>query len=426
LSLEGRPLTIAMLSIHSSPIGELGRRDTGGMSVYIRELARELGERGHRVDIFTRLHDSSLQPQLQLYENVRLLHLPAGTDRVLPALALYPYLIDFYRELERFRATEGVCYDLIHSHYWLSGQVGKWLKNSRKIPHMVMFHTLGALKNITAREEQESGLRIATERKLVRDCQRVLAATEREKEHLVRFYSAEPEKVGVVPCGVNLSLFRLMDKRTARRQLGLADDESIVLFVGRLAPIKGIDRLLKAVTHLQTIKALRLLIIGGDDHDTPESQNLRRLAWQLGIQDHVTFLGRVEHEELPPYYCAADVLALPSHYETFGLVALEALASGTPVVATQVGAMEEILRQGKTGCVVANGAPQALAAGIEKFLAQGSVGPWSAHAIRDSVKDFGWSDVALKIIHEYTKLLQHDYRPGIAGSPAEAAVAAAL
>jgi D-inositol-3-phosphate glycosyltransferase len=146
----------------------------------------------------------------------------------------------------------------------------------------------------------------------------------------------------------------------------------------------------------------------------------------LGIQDQVAFLGRVEHEELPPYYCAADVVVLPSHYETFGLVALEALASGTPVVATSVGAMEEILRQGKTGCVVVNGMPEALAAGIGRFLSGDSVGTWSAPAIRDSVMEFGWSNVASEIIHIYTKLLQHDYRPGIAGGPAEASVAAAL
>jgi D-inositol-3-phosphate glycosyltransferase len=426
VNLEGIPLTIAMLSIHSSPIGELGKRDTGGMSVYIRELARELGKRGHQVDIFTRLQDPAWRPQVQLYENVRLIHLKGGNDRYAPTLALYPHLGDFFRELESFRASERIQYDLIHSHYWLSGQVGEWLKKRWKVPHMIMFHTLGALKNITVQEEQESELRIATEKSLVQDCERILAATEREKEHLVRFYGAHPEKIGVVPCGVNLDVFRLMDKGAARRQVGFAEEESIVLFVGRLSPIKGIDRLLKAMKHLKAPGSMRLVIIGGDDHDTPESQNLRRLARELGIQDAVAFLGRVEHEKLPPYYCAADVVVLPSHYETFGLVALEALASGTPVVATAVGAMERILREGETGQVMANGAPQLLAAGIEKFVAKSSAGALSAAAIRDSVLSFGWNNVASGITDEYAMMFRPDHHPGIAGGSTNTAAVAGL
>jgi D-inositol-3-phosphate glycosyltransferase len=395
-----------MLSIHSSPIGELGKKDTGGMSVYVRELARSLGKRGHRVDVFTRLQDPGWQPQVQLYENVRLIHLRAGNNGYMPTLALYPYLDDFFFELERFRASERLRYDLIHSHYWLSGQVGMRLQERWMVPHMFMFHTLGMLKNITVKDEHESDLRIATEKDLVQNCQRILAATERERKHLLRYYEAHPEKICVVPCGVNLDLFRPIDKRSARRQLGFADNESIVLYVGRLAPIKGIERLLEAMTHLKRLKPLRLLIVGGDDRDTRESRDLQRLSQELGIQDAVTFVGRVDHEKLPPYYCAADVLVLPSHYETFGLVALEALASGTPVVATRVGAMETILREGETGSVVANGAPQILAVGIEKFLGGSWTGALPAAAIRASVFGFGWNTVASAIIDEYATLLQ--------------------
>jgi D-inositol-3-phosphate glycosyltransferase len=408
-----------MLSIHSSPIGELGKKDTGGMSVYVRELARALGKRGHRIDIFTRLQDPTWQRQVQLYENVRLIHLRAGDNGYMPTLALYPYLDDFFLELERFRASEQLHYDLIHSHYWLSGQVGMRLQERWMVPHMFMFHTLGMLKNITVKDEHESELRIVTEKDLVQNCQRILAATEREKEHLLRYYGAHPERVCVVPCGVNLDLFRPIDKKSARSQLGFADDESIVLYVGRLAPIKGIDRLLQAMTHLKLLKPARLLIVGGDDHHTRESRDLQRLSKKLGIQDAVTFVGRVDHERLPPYYCAADVLVLPSHYETFGLVALEAIASGTPVVATQVGAMETILREGETGSVVASGTPRLLAAGIGKFLAGSWAGVLSAAAIRASVFGFGWNTVASAIIDEYATLLQeyHCSRSSFLGMP---------
>jgi D-inositol-3-phosphate glycosyltransferase len=318
---------------------------------------------------------------------------------------LHPYLGDFSRRLEGFRAAEGIHYDLIHSHYWLSGQVGQWLHERWRVPHMVMFHTLGALKNLTVQEEQESELRIATERELVRTCQRILAATEREKADLLRYYGAGPEKVGVVPCGVNLELFHPLDKKKARQKLGYADDEAIVLYVGRLSPSKGADLLLKAMSFLKRRCGVRLVIIGGDDDQTPESQNLQRLSRELGIHDAVVFVGRVEHEKLPPYYSAADVVVVPSRYETFGLVALEALASGTPVVATPVGAMESIIQQGRSGEVVANGSPESLAAGIERFLAKRLNGAVSTTAIRATVDGFAWSRVASAIIREYATLL---------------------
>jgi D-inositol-3-phosphate glycosyltransferase len=321
-------------------------------------------------------------------------------------LDLYPYLDDFVLQLENFRVHEGLRYDLMHSHYWLSGKAGMRLQECWMVPHVFMFHTLGVLKNITVKDEHESELRISKEKELVQNCQRILAATERERDHLQRYYEARPEKICVVPCGVNLDLFHPADKMSARRQLNLPLDESIVLYVGRLAPIKGIDRLLEALTYIKQAKPLRLLIVGGDGQNTRESQDLQRLSRELGIQDAVTFVGRVEHESLPSYYCAADVLVLPSHYETFGLVALEALASGTPVVAARVGAMETILREGKTGSVADDGTPRLLAAGVEEFLGKSRAGSLSAAAIRESVFGFGWNHVASLIAGEYTTLLR--------------------
>jgi D-inositol-3-phosphate glycosyltransferase len=241
---------------------------------------------------------------------------------------------------------------------------------------------------------------------LAQRCQRILAATEKEKEHLVRYYGTPASKIGVVPCGVNLDRFRPMDKKTARSQVGFAEDESIVLYVGRLSPIKGTDRLLEAMGGFGVRKPIRLVIIGGDDYDTPELESLQRLSRELGLANAVEFMGRVKHEKLTPYYCAADVLVLPSRYETFGLVALEALASGTPVVATPVGAMKTIIREGETGHVTANGASRLLAAGIEKFIEKSSSGVLSAAAIRATVLRFGWGNVAPAIVDEYSTLLR--------------------
>jgi D-inositol-3-phosphate glycosyltransferase len=176
------------------------------------------------------------------------------------------------------------------------------------------------------------------------------------------------------------------------------------LFVGRFAPLKGIDRLMEAVSHLQHHQRLRLVIVGGDGSDTPEFQDLQKLARNFGIQEEVTFVGRIEQDNLPAYYSAADVLVVPSYYESFGLVALEALASGTPVVATKVGAMENILIEGITGHVVSNGSPRLLAQGIEKFIS--SSNGLSAHEVRASVLRFSWANVASAMIDQYAAVLR--------------------
>ena len=235
---------------------------------------------------------------------------------------------------------------------------------------MMMFLTLGAVKNTTGVGHKEPSLRIATEKEIVQHCHRVIAATEREKSELMRFYRADPEKMSVVPCGVNMDIFQPIDKAFARRQLGFADDEKIVLYVGRFAALKGIDRLLKAMVHLRHHKRLKLVIIGGDGHGAPELEAFQRLSSELGINDMISFIGRIEQGDLPPYYSAADLLAVPSYHESFGIVALEALACGTPVVATKVGAMNDIIQEGKTGSVVADFSPTAFAKAIHDFLSK--------------------------------------------------------
>ena len=404
--LEIEKLKIAMLSVHSSPIGELGTKNTGGMSVYVRELARQLGNRGHLVDIYTRLNGSEQKQITQLYDNVRLIHLHTGDNDQMNKLALYAHLDEFFKELEEFRNRNFLDYDLIHSHYWLSGRVGTWAQEHWEVPHVFMFHTVGAVKNSTAGSEKEPELRTTIEKHLTRKCDRILVATNRERDHLVQHYGACPENIGVVPCGVNLDLFRPLDKAAARQRLGFAQDESIVLYVGRFAPVKGIDRLMEAIAHLQHHRRLRLVVVGGDGEGAPEYESFRRLARKLSIQDSVTFTGRIEQDGLSPYYSAADVLAVPSHYESFGLVALESLASGTPVVATKVGAMENILREGETGHVVKNGSPLLLAKRIERFISDSS--GLSPHEIRASVTRYDWSNVTSAMIDEYATVLRQN------------------
>lgn len=397
-----------MFCIHSSPLGELGTKDTGGMSVYVRELARELGRRGHRVDIFTRLRTRNDDPVVPLYENVRLVHLDIGTGE-LTKVALYGYLSDFERELEAFRAGENIKYDLIHSHYWLSGCLGNRCQQRWGRPHIILFHTLGAVKNHVGMGPPVPDVRITHEQRLVDNCHRILAPSEKEKRYLIQYYDASPEKIGVVPCGVNTDLFKPMDMAKARNSLGLNPGESIVLYVGRFEAMKGLDRLLKAMTLLRHHPGIRLVIVGGDGQQAPESKRLKRWVKRWDIEGTVTFAGRIEHALLPTYYSAADLLVVPSYYESFGMVGLEALACGTPVVSTPVGGMLSILKDSRIGYLTTGEVPEALAKGIESFV-PGPEDP-AVHRIRASALNYSWPHVASAILDQYETLLM----PGSAG-----------
>jgi D-inositol-3-phosphate glycosyltransferase len=312
---------------------------------------------------------------------------------------------DFINALERYRAERKIAYDLIHSHYWLSGQLGQWAQHRWNIPHVLMFHTLGAVKNRTGKGETESEVRISTEKALARVCHRILAPTEREKTRLIRYYLAEADRIGVVPCGVNLDLFRPMDRAAARRRLGLDPEGEVILYVGRFDPLKGIDRLLTALTHLMHRKNLHLVIIGGDGDRSSEFLRLQRLCSDLKIRETITFAGRVHQENLPPYYSAADILVVPSYYESFGLVGLESLACGTPVVSTKVGVLEDILKQNNIGHLVEDASPRSLANGIERILSVPLSARLPGDNIRSAVQRFRWPAVASAVVDEYSRIL---------------------
>ncbi len=404
-------LKIAMLSVHSCPLGKLGSSDTGGMSVYIKELAGELGRRGHSVDVFTRAHDPADNRIAELNDRARVIHLQVRELEHIHKLVLYAHLDDFACSVENFRKRQGIQYDLIHSHYWLSGWVGRRVGRWWNVPHITMFHTLGAVKNALGVGEDEPDLRIVTERELVRDCHRIIAATDTETEELIRHYDAAPERISVIPCGVNQDLFQHVDKGIARRHLGLNGGD-IVLYVGRIEPLKGLDRLLTAMTRVDTGKQLSLVVVGGDDESRDEVERLQALSRSLHIQDSVIFAGLARHEDLLYYYSAADVCVIPSYYESFGLVALESLACGTPVVATRVGAIETVVDEDRTGYVVKGDSPADLANGISALLSRPDARMESADSIRASVSKFSWTNVADAMVQEYAATLE-DY----AGQP---------
>jgi D-inositol-3-phosphate glycosyltransferase len=312
---------------------------------------------------------------------------------------LYPYLPEFFRSLEEFRISENLAYDVIHSHYWLSGRLGTWAQNDWNRPHVVTFHTLGESKNRVGVGNREPALRIADEKELVQTCHRIVVPTERERSSLVRFYGARGEKIGVVPCGVNLELFRPENKRLARRRLGFDSDDRILLYVGRFEPLKGLDILLEAIARLKSSDRLRLVIVGGDGEYNHAHQTLKQRSRELGISEKCLFVGPIEQKKLPSYYNASDGLVIPSRYESFGLVGLEALACGRPVISTPVGAMVDQLREARAVRVIPRISPQTLAEEIQSLIADRSLP--SADEIRESALEYSWSNVADAIIKEY-------------------------
>jgi len=245
----------------------------------------------------------------------------------------------------------------------------------------------------------------------VSDCQRIIVSTSRERNELVQHCDASPQKIRIIPCGVNLDLFRPLEKTSARSRLNL-NGEDVLLFVGRLVPAKGLANLLMALPYLESKRPIRLLVVGGNDQPPGPIKSLRNLAKELSIEDRVTFLGSVEHQELPWYYSAADICVIPSFHETFGLVALESLACGTPVVSTRVGAMEKVIQSGHTGYVVNDNTPAHLAATIVRLLSGFSTSSKSADAIRASVLPFSWARVAEAVERECTSVLKRDFAEG--------------
>jgi D-inositol-3-phosphate glycosyltransferase len=269
------------------------------------------------------------------------------------------------------------------------------------VPHITTFHTLGAMKNIVCGPGSEPETRIAVERDLVAAVDRVLVTSEREKENLIRLYAAEPDHVAVAPCGVDLGVFRPVDRTISRRRIGAAVDDKLVLYVGRFAPEKGLDRLLHAAGRLKHIPNLRLIVVGGDGERDGAHRRMNAVNRACGIADGVAFKGRVEQSELPWFYGAADLLALPSSYESFGMVALEALACGTPVAATRVGAMEDLLRNAQNGRLAQDFRPSSLADAIEDLLKERAAAPQMAATIRRSVVRYDWFKVAAEALGIY-------------------------
>lgn len=425
LRLPGRarvPRRIAMLSVHTSPLHQPGTGDAGGMNVYIVELARRLAAINIEVEIFTRATAGGLPPAVELAPGVLVRHVDAGPYEGLAKEELPAQLCAFTHGVMRAWAGHRPGhYDLVHSHYWLSGHVG-WLAAERwGVPLVHAMHTMAKVKNAALAEGDtpEPTARVIGETQIVRAADRLIANTAEEADELVRFYEAEPSKVAVVHPGVNLDRFRPADGRAAARaRLGLPADAFIPVFAGRIQPLKAPDILLRAAARLldedPSLRSRMLVpVVGGPSGSgLAKPEGLQKLAARLGIADVVRFHPPVRQDALADWFRAASVLVMPSYSESFGLVAIEAQAAGTPVVAASVGGLPVAVRDGSTGFLVQGHNPADYAAALRRFVDDPSLTGRLGEAAARHAGSFGWDTAAAGTADVYSAAM-HEHRRGV-------------
>ena len=409
-----------MISYHTCPLATLGGKDTGGMNVYVRDLTRQLGRLGIHVDIFTRSQDDHVPHVLHdLGYGNRVVHITAGPETPLPKQELPQYLAQFVDGIQAFALSKGIQYDLIHSHYWMSGLAARDLKQSWQVPIVHMFHTLGIMKQRVAREsdEADSSERLQGEGELLRIADRIVSPTPAELAQLQWLYQADVRKVVIIPPGVDLGHFYPIPVEEAKEFIGVNPCESVVLYVGRIEPLKGIDTLIDAIGILKHKGVIVCLsIIGGDPDLSPEAKSaemarLQTLRERDDLKDLVAFLGRRSQDTLPYYYSAAEAVVVPSHYESFGMVALEAMACGTPVVASQVGGLAFLVQDGVTGFTIPVEDPHALAERLILLVQDAELRKKMSASAANFALNYSWQKIAPRIVQVYNDVLESAVEP---------------
>jgi D-inositol-3-phosphate glycosyltransferase len=414
--MEIRPLRIALISEHASPVARLGSVDAGGQNIYVAEVARRLARDGHQVDVMTRRDDAALPPVLDVCPGMRVLHLPAGPARFVPKEQLLPHMPAFIRAAQPW-FERGAPYDVVHANFFMSGLAGLRLRERYGVPVVMTFHALGLVR----REHQGDAdafppTRIEIERRLVREADALVAECPQDRNDLMRLYDAHPDTVSMVPCGVDPEAFAPLPRAQARCELGLADDEFVILQLGRLVPRKGVDNVVRALVHLPegVRRRTRLLVVGGesaepDERLTPEIARLRALAQDCGVADRVCFTGHRQRDQLRAYYAAADAFVSTPWYEPFGITPLEAMACGTPVIGSAVGGIQYTVLDGVTGHLVPPRDPVALAICLQHLHDHPALARAMGRAgIRRVRSLFTWDQVVQGLLQVYRSVR----RPG--------------
>ncbi len=402
---------IALISVHGDPAIEIGKEEAGGQNVYVRQVGEALAQQGWHVDMFTR-KASAEQPQIVEHgPRCRTIRLIAGPESFVPRDDIFGYAGTFVEELLKFQQQSGIKYSLVHTNYWISAWVGMQLKKHQPLQQLHTYHSLGAVKykSITT-IPMIASTRLGVEKAVLETAERIVATSPQEQEHMESLVSTKGN-IDIIPCGTDIRRFGSIDKQAARTQLGIDPDALMVFYVGRFDPRKGIETLVRAVgqSQLRGKKNLKLVIGGGSrpgQSDGIERERIEGIVAELGMSDFTTFPGRLSDEILPAYYAASDVCVVPSHYEPFGLVAIEAMASCTPVVASDVGGLQFTVVPEQTGLLAPAQDEAAFAVAIDRILSNPDWRNQLGKQARTRVEEkFSWDGVAHQLSELYTKLL---------------------
>ncbi len=403
---------VAMISLHTSPLDQPGTGDAGGMNVYVIELSRRLAQRGVAVDVFTRATSSSLPQVVEAADGVLVRHIAAGPFEGLTKGELPGQLCTFAREVLRAEAVHPPGhYDAVHSHYWLSGQVGALARDRWNVPLVHSMHTMAKVKNeaLALGDTPEPVARVIGEEQVVAAADLLVANTDTEARQLVDLYGARPDAVDVIHPGVDLTVFRHRDPAGARRELGLPEDAVVLLFAGRIQPLKAPDVLLRAVGVLldedpSLRRRLVVPVVGGPSGSGLEHpESLAELAAGLGISDVVRFVPPVTQQQLAIWSAAATAVVVPSYNESFGLVAVEAQATGTPVVAAAVGGLTTVVRDGVSGLLVDTHEARDWAAALRRLIDDPTLVERLGEGALRHAQDFSWERTAERTLAAYER-----------------------
>ncbi len=416
---------IALISDHADPTAVIGTEEAGGQNVYVRQIGEQLAALGWQVDMFTRKINPDDPSIVEHSPHCRTIRLKAGPEKFIPRDRLFEYMPEFLKSFEEFQAKQSFYYPLIHTNYWLSAWVGLQCQQKTGIQLIHTYHSLGAVKYEAVKDiPMIAQTRLAVEKKILEQANCVVATSPQEKE-ILRKRVSKKGHIEVIPCGTDTSNFSAMTKLTAREKLGFQSQDNIVLYVGRFDPRKGIETIVRACAKLkeQGRENLKLVLVGGSTKgrsDEQEKQRIEHLVEALDLTSETHFAGRVDHAQLPLYYCAADVCVVPSHYEPFGLVAIESMACGTPVVASDVGGLKFTVIPNETGLLVPVKNVAAFAEAIDRFFIDKI---WARklkkQAINHVNQNFTWQGVTLELgnLYRYTLarsiMHEHHWNPKI-------------
>jgi D-inositol-3-phosphate glycosyltransferase len=403
---------IALISVHGDPAIEIGKEEAGGQNVYVRNVGEALGRLGWQVDMFTRQVSEEQHSIVEHSDNCRTIRFKAGAFEFVPRDNLFQNLPEFVDNFLEYQRENDYSYPLVHTNYWLSSWVGMRLKNLIGCKQIHTYHSLGAVKYSTIDDIPPiASKRLEVEATLLETAERVVATSPQEKAHMRQLVSTKGN-VDIIPCGTDIHRFGSIDRVGARAYLGINPDDIVVMYVGRFDPRKGIETLVRAVAQskLRNSGKLKLIIGGGSrpgQSDGFERERIERIVNELGLNDITTFPGRISQEVLPNYYAAADVCVVPSHYEPFGLVAIEAMASGTPVVASDVGGLQFTVVSEETGLLAPAQDESAFSEAIDRIL----INPQWRNKLGEAGKErviqkFSWDGVAKQLSDLYIQLLQ--------------------